>query len=269
MFSRGCSALWDALTCTSTVRWWGCAQEHTKPIVSDDGRRVLTTERWKLTIAPTDSVFCQRWAKLCFFWRFVVYLLPQVTEKIFAHLDARLESRQVTATEICKRGVSFGPNLCYRAAWLLYDGTNSGKKKRIFRRAIGCLNLTGVQCEKGFVHGGWQCLTVVGLFCGKHPPEGEGRKKKTHQNISKKAKNKLFFLMPPVTERQINTLSQVINGPQLPIRLPDQSATALIPTWKIACQNIREWCLELWASRPSCKAFFFPSGGWYLRETLP
>lgn len=32
------------------------------------------------------------------------------------------------------------------------------------------LYLTGVQCEKGLVHGGWQCLTVVGLFCGKHPP---------------------------------------------------------------------------------------------------
>lgn len=31
-------------------------------------------------------------------------------------------------------------------------------------------DLTGVQCEKGFMHGGWQCLTVVGLFCGKQPP---------------------------------------------------------------------------------------------------
>lgn len=34
------------------------------------------------------------------------------------------------------------------------------------------VGLTGVQCEKGLVHGGWQCLTVVGLFCGKHPPGG-------------------------------------------------------------------------------------------------
>lgn len=34
-------------------------------------------------------------------------------------------------------------------------------------------DLTGVQCEKGLVHGGWQCLTVVGLFCGKQPPGGK------------------------------------------------------------------------------------------------
>lgn len=40
------------------------------------------------------------------------------------------------------------------------------------------IKLTGVQCEKGLVHGGWQCLTVVGLFCGKHPPEGKKQKQK-------------------------------------------------------------------------------------------
>lgn len=36
-------------------------------------------------------------------------------------------------------------------------------------------DLTGVQCEKGLVHGGWQCLTVVGFFCGKHPPGENNR----------------------------------------------------------------------------------------------
>lgn len=96
------------------------------------------------------------------------------------------------------------------------------------------LNLTGVQCEKGLVHGGWQCLTVVGLFCGKHPPADE---KKTNQ---KNKNNRFFFQMPPAADRQINVLSHLINGAQLPIRLPDQSANVLIPTWKIACQNIRE-----------------------------
>lgn len=40
------------------------------------------------------------------------------------------------------------------------------------------LDLTEVQCEKGLVHGGWQCLTVVGLVCGKHPPRGEKKEKK-------------------------------------------------------------------------------------------
>lgn len=36
-------------------------------------------------------------------------------------------------------------------------------------------DLTGVQCEKGLVHRGWQCLTVAGFFCGKHPPGENNR----------------------------------------------------------------------------------------------
>lgn len=58
------------------------------------------------------------------------------------------------------------------------------------------LNLTGVQCEKGLVHGGWQCLTVVGLFCGKHPPADEKKSK----NKSKKQKQQV--LLPDASSRR-------------------------------------------------------------------
>lgn len=79
-FSRGCSALRDAVTRTSTVRRWRCAQEHTGLFlrVGFCGRQ----KGEKCVFVPSDSVICQRWAHAIlftlyfFFFRFVVYLLP-------------------------------------------------------------------------------------------------------------------------------------------------------------------------------------------------
>lgn len=59
------------------------------------------------------------------------------------------------------------------------------------------LDLTEVQCEKGLVHGGWQCLTVVGLVCGKHPP---------------REKKKQVISAPLPSDHYINVLSHLING---------------------------------------------------------
>ena len=80
-------------------------------------------------------------------------------------------------------------------------------------------DLTGVQCENGFVHGGWQCLSVVGLFCGKHPP-GE------RQHV-------LISAALPI-DHWINVMLHLITWLKA---LSWSLINILIPTWKITCQN--------------------------------
>lgn len=67
------------------------------------------------------------------------------------------------------------------------------------------ISLTGVQCEKGLVHGGWQCLTVVGLFCGKHPP-GE---KKTKQNTTGSSFSCFYLVTTKLTYCQTRLMGSV------------------------------------------------------------